>query len=303
LVRVVDEKGEPLPLARVTFVDRDEKETRTFHDAITGWDGMASSDKIPHSFSVMAQRFDFVPATMTSRWYFRKVGRLDRVGNPETVEVALTAMPAGTGTLSGRVHDQHGRPLKEYFLSLTRQAIGERLGWGEAASHCVQIPVIDADGRYEIHDLAAGTYRVMIRHFDYAAYAWSFYGPEVTTPAGKGAVTKLDIEVEAKELRYGRVLYANGTPLAKGGYFLQFSKQQWGQQREGFGQSLGADGSFRAALSKEERRQFIEATAGLIAIISPDGKQKDKIAFDRLSPDEHNPTVFITAIKPPPVSK
>ena len=141
VVRILDETGEPLPLAPVTFVDRDEKETR-YHEAVTGWDGTASSDRIPHSFSVIAQRFDFVPATLTSRWYSRKVGRLERIGNPGTVEVALSAMPAGTGTLSGRVHDQNGRPLKEYFLSLTQQVSGERLGWGEAASQCVRVPVI-----------------------------------------------------------------------------------------------------------------------------------------------------------------
>jgi hypothetical protein len=299
VVRILDETGEPLPLARVTFVDRDEKETRAFHEAVTGWDGTASSDKVPHSFSVMAQRFDFLPATMTCRWYHRKVGRLERVGNPGTVKVTLPAMPAGNGTLSGRVQDQNGRPLKEYFLSLTQQINGERLGWGEAASHCVQVPVISADGRYQIGDLPAGTYRVTVRHFDYVAYAWSFDGPEVTIPTGKGAVAKLDIEIEAKELRYGRALYADGTPLARGGYFLQFNRPQWGQQREGFAERLGADGSFRIALSKEERRQLIEATAGLIEITSPDWKQKDQVSIEKLSPDTHKPTVLKTKIKPP----
>jgi hypothetical protein len=167
----------------------------------------------------------------------------------------------------------------------------------------VRVPVIDANGRYEIRDLPAGTYRVMVRHFDYVAYAWSFDGPEVTIPTGKGAVTKLDIEIEAKELRYGRALYADGTPLAHGGYFLPFNRPQWGQQREGFAERLGADGSFRIALSREERRQLIEATAGLIEITSPDWKQKDQVSFEKLSPDTHKPTVLKTKIKPPPASK
>jgi len=126
----------------------------------------------------------------------------------------------------------------------------------------------------------------------------------VTIPTGKEAVKKLDIEIEAKELRYGRALYADGTPLAHGGYFLQFGGgQQWGQQREGFAERLGADGSFRIALSKEEHRQLIEATAGLIEITSPDWKQNDRVSFAELSPDAHKPTVLKTKIKPPPPSK
>ena len=143
----------------------------------------------------------------------------------------------------------------------------------------------------------------MVRHFDYVAYAWSFDGPEVTIPAGKGAVTKLDIEVEAKELRYGRALYADGTPLARGVYFLQFNRPQWGRRREGFAERLGVDGSFRIAISKEECRQLSEATAGLVEITSPDGKQNDRVSFEKLSPDPHKPTVLETKIKPPPASK
>jgi hypothetical protein len=108
------------------------------------------------------------------------------------------------------------------------------------------------------------------------------------------------MEVEAKDLWYGRALYVDGTPLAHGCYFLQFSRQQWGQQREGFAERLSADGTFRIALSKEERRQLVEVTTGRIEITSPDWKQKDRVSFAKLSPDSHTPTVFKTQIKPPP---
>jgi hypothetical protein len=195
-VRAVDSAGNPIPFCRVTFVDRgDGTQTLLFHNAGTDDQGYAYCDKIDRAFSLLVQRYDFLPERLASRYESRKMAKLYNAQDRPVITVKWNdRFPTGTGRLVGQVHDQHKQPLKEYYLTLTRY-IGEQHDWSDAASYAISLPIIHPEGRFEVSDLPSGTYTVMVRHFDYSAYSWTFDGPKVTIPANPNATVHFDVEV------------------------------------------------------------------------------------------------------------
>lgn len=294
-VRIVDQQGRPVPFARVTVVEwqRDNPEQVNFYHEIGGdVDGLAYFDQYPGPLSLMHQRFDFDPASLASRYFLtRRTTRYD--SNQAKIELVAADFPAGSGTIRGRVHDQHDKPLDQYFLSLTR-TIGERLSNDFATFYCVRLPVTNGDGRFEVRGLPPGTYTAMVRHFDYPTHASTFDGPKVTLPDQPGAVVDADFEIEAKELRYGRLVSSDGQPLARGGYTAWFTRDPrspWGGTS--FSESANPDGTFRVALSAEERGLLEKNSGGKVEVRAYGEKRepvaKTTVRFDQLSPDRQQP--------------
>src|SRR5262249_32835344 len=245
-----DTHGAPLPFCWVTFVDRDEQTTRGFHLAGTDDRGYAYCDQIDRTFSITAQRFDFIPERMASRWQFKSMAKLYGARARPVITLTLGPFPSGSGKVVGRVHDQHGRPLTQYYLSLTRY-MSERLNWNDAEDWGMSVPIIHHEGRFEVSDLPPGTYTVRVRHFDYPTHVWSDE-PRLTIPEGPSVQSRLDIEVEAKDRLYGRALYQDGTPVYPGSWIAWFEKYDEAKILQNFGRagrafSLGTkpDGSFR----------------------------------------------------------
>ena len=235
-VRTVDSRGAPLPFCRVTFVDRDEKANQTFHESGTDDRGYAYCDQIDGSFLITAQRYDFVPETMASRWHFKRMSKVHDAKDRPVITLVWDAFPTGSGTVMGRAHDQHGRPLTQYYLSL-RRWVGERMSWTDFEEIGISLPITHREGRFEVGGLPPGTYTAMVRHFDYPTHVWSFDGPKFTIADGPGSVAHLDVEVEAKESLYGRALYRDGGPVYPGGWSAWFEKFDQAKIVQNFGQA------------------------------------------------------------------
>ena len=207
--------------------------------------------KIPQRFSLCVQRFDMRPGQFASRYEYRILPQVVDARSRPTISVKWDAWPTGTGKLVGRIHDQYQRPLKEYYLTLARR-IGEQHDWSGSNEYAIETPVMDAQGRYEVGELPPGAYTVMVRHFDYPAYAWSFDGPKVTIPDAPGAVVHFAMEVEAKELFYGRAVYQDGKPVSSGGWTARFSHDPTSASGgKNFSLGIEKDGVFRVPLSRE----------------------------------------------------
>jgi hypothetical protein len=300
----VDSDGAPLTFCRVTFVDRDEKVTREFHHAGTDDLGYAYCDKIDGTFSIIVQRFDFLPERMASRWQFKKIAKLHDTKDRPFIAVAWEPFPSGSGKVIGRVHDQHGRPLTQYYLTLTSE-VGERLGWSDAESIGIKVPITHREGRFEVYGLRAGAYTAVVRHFDSPTHVWLWDGPKFNIPDGRGAVARLDVEVEAKELLYGRALYDDGAPVYPGMWTAWFEKydparimEYHGQRGRSFSLRTQPDGSFRVALSRQEREDLIKATGGRVEI-SVEGRTVGEVPIDKLSHDRDKPFVATFRRLPP----
>ena len=152
-VRIVDEQGKGIPYSRITFVDRDERTTRYFHEAATDRDGYAYCDMIPSSFSINAQVFSFVPETKTWRFQSRKIEKLHKVQDKPVITIKWLDFPEGTGKVKGSIRDQHGRPLKDFTLSI-RHREGPLQTWEESSEICIKQQFSHPAGHFEVGNLA-----------------------------------------------------------------------------------------------------------------------------------------------------
>ena len=289
-VCTVDSAGKPVPFCRVTFVDRGGgTETVSFHDFGTDEQGRAYCDKIDRAFSLCVQRFDFLPGQLASRYEYRKMAKIYHVQDRPEITIQWDQFPRGAGRVVGQVHDQHGRPLKQYYLTLTRE-IGEQHDWSDATTYGISLPVIDPEGRFEVADLPPGTYTVMVRDFDYSAYVWTFDGPKVTIPADPHSVVRFNVEVEAKELFYGRALYEDGTPVRQGSWTTMFKKDRTDPRGgECFSMNIEKDGAFRVSLSRRERQQLLANSNGMVDVFAYAPDATIQVPISDLSKDPASP--------------
>jgi RNA polymerase sigma factor (sigma-70 family) len=302
-VRTVDEKGSPVPFCRITLADRVQgglDKIQSFHNVGTDEKGLAYCDEIEGPFSVViAQRFDTVPETLAHRSQAVRMPKVYYAEDRPVITVMWKPWPTGTAEVVGRVRDQHGRPLQEFYLTVQREE-GERMGMGDYAVVHYHVPVMAPDGRYEVRGLPAGKYTAMVRHFDYQGHDWRFDQVRFTIPEEKGARVRLDIEVEAKELFYGRAVYKDGSPVHPGAWTAWFEKDP--KSPSGgryFSDSLGQDGAFRVALSRKEREALLKNHKGLVEVRAY-GKENGEapgetieVHIDKLSKDRASPARVI----------
>ncbi|UCE48370.1 MAG: hypothetical protein JSW47_22585, partial [Phycisphaerales bacterium] len=100
---------------------------------------------------------------------------------------------------------------------------------------------------------------------------------QFTIPEEPNSVIHFDIEVEAKDLYYGRAVYDDDMPVERGGYRLWFElygpekRLQYHTRGEGFGDRIDPNGFFRVALSQKEREELIRCTGGNVEISDRSG--------------------------------
>lgn len=292
-LRTVDHQRNVVPFSRIVVVERQKEDTEkvhTYHNLGTNDAGRAYSDNFDGAFSLDCQRCDFDPETFVARFQFQRENKLYDTRRDRSIEVTFDNMPRGTGRIRGRVHDQDGQPLKTYFLYLNTDRTKDK-------QFDLKQPVTDLEGRFEVRGLAPGEYHIMVRHFDYLAYDWSFDRPKVTVPNEPDAVAEIDIEVEAKELRYGQAVFEDGTPVTSGGsvttWFLRQPNTPWGGEHRST--SLEPDGTFRVALSEEEQQRLTKNSQGLVEIKaynreSTKVKAETSVMFSDLSISPEQPT-------------
>ena len=291
-VRTVDVNGEALPFCRVTFVDRDESTTRAFHEAGTDHLGYAYCDQIDSTFSLVVQRFDVRAAGMMTCWESRKMSKLYDARNRPTITIECEPFPSGRGRVTGQVRDQYGLALTEYYLTMT-QVDGELHNWSDCRSFAFKVPVTDSEGRYCVDGLPAGTYRAMVRNFDYQTHVYTLtYSdqPKFTILPNNADVVRFDIEVEAKELRYGRAVYPDGASVYPGGWTIRFGRGGG----DYFSSKTGPDGSFRVAICHEELDKLTTNSQGLVDVYTHGSpRTRVRVHIDKLSRNEQDPYLVV----------
>jgi RNA polymerase sigma factor (sigma-70 family) len=309
-VRTVDDKGKPVPFCHVTFATRGRKKPDQFEKFFdTGTDdrGYAYCDQIDGAFSLlMVQRFEIVPETLAFRFETRRLPTVYQAVERPFITIPWDPCPTGTGKVTGRVRDHRGRPVKEFYVEVQREE-GNRQGTGEYRSLAYQVPVIDAGGRYEVGGLPPGAYQVTAFAFDIGAYSWSFEGSPFTLANDNPKPAQVDLELEAKELYYGRAVYADGTPVYPGiavAWLEKYSQEQINRHHGEIGRQtnsgLERDGSFRIALLRKEHEDLVKNTHGVVEIEWYGREDKDfqtgkvgEVLLDRLSRDPAHPAEFV----------
>jgi len=286
-VRTVDASGNAIPFCRITFATRGDRVE--FLQSGTDADGYAYCDEIGGPFSIaIAQRFSFDPGTMADRCQLKRLSTIYQAEDRPVITIQFDPFPGGSGKITGRVHDQRGNPLTEYYLQVIHEE-GDLQGWDDLLMTLYHLPVVDPDGQFEVTGVPPGEYRLNVRHFDYQAYVWKVGGGiDVAVPDEEDAVADVDIEVEAKELRYGRALYDDGRPVYPGYWTVKFDTLRDPRWHRYFSWKTDADGSFRVCLCEQERKDLLENTEGMVEISDDSGTLGD-VHIDKLSNDADNP--------------
>ncbi|MCK4850448.1 MAG: hypothetical protein KAT11_03810, partial [Phycisphaerae bacterium] len=283
-VRAVDGKGNPVPFCRVVFWDRD---AGTFYESGTNEEGYAYCDQIDGSFSLSVQRFEFVPNTMAARFQYKRTEKIYDAKRKPVITLAWEPYPTGTGKVIGNVHNQYSQPLTQYYITIKREE-GLRKGLNDYSSTEYRLPVTDPKGRFEIGDLLPGTYTARVRAFDYPTHVWSYDMVRFTIPEERNAIVELDVEVEAKELLYGRAIYDDGSPVHPGSYYVRFADVG----KRYFSDLTKPDGRFRICLSQREREDVMQNSQGTVEIKDRSGHLLE-VHIDTLSKNPKKPTQVI----------
>ena len=300
-VRTIDHEGKSVPYSRIVFVNRDEKTTRSFHETATNKDGYAYCDLISDTFSINAHLYEYNPKTKDLCSQHKKIGELYNVQHNKLVTVKWDPFPTGSGKVEGHVLDQYGKPLTKFKIRL-RYLQGVLTDWSESYSTYQSIEVDNPQGHFEVGELAPRTYSYMIRAEDYSAYAWDFDMGQFTIPEEPNSIVELNIEVEAKELLYGRAYYLDGSPVNRGVWTLWFEKyppEQMSHERgRYFALGMDLNGFFRVTLSEKERGELLQCTEGWVDISDSSGLI-GKVHIEKLSKEsEQAPTFYFPRGEP-----
>jgi peroxiredoxin len=190
------------------------------------------------------------------------------------------------------VCDLDGRPLKEYYITITHYVKESTPQGPDDRNSIYKVPVIDQDGRFEINNLPPGEYTVMVRAFDFATHVYDFDMGHFTIPDEADAAAEFNLEVEAKELLHGRAMYEDGQPVHPGWASFgldEASETHWAVRTK-------KDGSFRICLSKQERKDRLKVFGGIVKIqtrASWRAEALGQIHIDKLSKDANNPAKIV----------
>jgi beta-lactamase regulating signal transducer with metallopeptidase domain/thiol-disulfide isomerase/thioredoxin len=299
-IKTVDAENKPLPYCSVTLnqlVKGDDTRNDRFHRFGTDENGVAYCDAFSGRFTVTVQKTDFIPELFAHRFRIRQFPKIYQVPLPFMMEVAMDPIPVGSATLSGRVHDQFGNPLREFYLTLSRHQQRAPFDWDTFE---ISMPFTSDDGSYSIPDVAPGTYTVRIRHFDYPTHVYrtGYKERTVTIPIEPNPRVHADFEVEAKELLYGRAVFDDGKPVIKGSWSARFGGQQWNY----FAMNINDDGTFRVMISAEEKRKLTKYHRGMVQVSGRLSDNQDStvdVPLAKLSRNADKPATIVIPSKPP----
>ncbi len=279
-----------MPFGRITFAERvadDPTKIHRYHDIGTDDRGRGYFE-LSGLFTLSCSTLPVCIARDDD-----DVAGIGRFANPkDMIRAAVRSssservipFPWGRGKCAVAFTINMAGPVTEYFLTLA--IIGVRQSNDDATEFALRLPVIDSDGRFEVPGLVAGTYTMMVRHFDYSTYAWTFDGPKVIVLR----------PVEVKSTSKSRLRnYSMAGPCS-----MTASPSILGDVRPGFthdpksrfgGTSFDinteSDGTFRVSLSREERRLLDENSAGMIEVYAYGEKHQKlaevKVRFEKLS--------------------
>lgn len=304
-VRTADTEGKPVPFCSVVLFERDPKlrsRVLFFRQFGTDAEGCGYCDQLSGPFSISTQRFDFLPERMAFRYQSHYEPLVRELAGSKNVTISCDVFPTGTCEVSGRIYDSAGQPLTAYFLSLER-VVGlpiERYAGAlpnnvDYTVQAIRLPIIDADGRFTVDGLAPGDYAIEAMNFDSLRHVYAVKKRHIHLK-GAAATATADIELEAREPRYGRAVFDDGKPVTRGGWIAPFNAQgPW----RGLSVNFESDGSFRVLLSKSEREGLDANAKGLIEFRSYGidfNDQKFAVAearFDDLSDDPRRPTKVV----------
>ena len=275
-VRTVTTNGTPVPFCNLNFTGQ-----RMVPPQIgTDMQGYGYRDDIRAEFGLIVSRRLIEPKTMAMQSQQKILAERHDPTTRPNITVVWDDFPAGSGTVTGQVKNNRGEILTEYFLSLQSPPYEYDPSALERSSESfsMRIPVIDPEGRFEVNNLAAGEYSISAFPFDYSTHEYQDEAEKARFTLGDadGQTANVQITLQAKHIRYGRAVFADGQPVSRGSYLMQ------------------PDGSFRVSLSDEDLERLNNLDDGTIEVAAYEGQGRTakRVQWEDLSTNPAEPFVI-----------
>ena len=266
--RLTGPAGRPIPFAEIMIREHNPGSRRGIAAPNRGTNeqGYYKYDGMKWPYVVSAKWRQSMPSVLGYRYQHQKLGRV--LEESQTVNFQFEPFPVGSASLNGRVTDQHGNPIREFFL-WTWNDLGDEWRTLDGRYHNMvgyHVPFVSKDGRFKLDALPMGEYRVMAIPFNIQAYERD-WDPRAVLEVGQ--TTVLNLEVVAKNIFYGRVLFEDGSPAvikpapwpeAKTSIIMPMGR---GQRARAVA-TVGEDGYFTVHLNQREIEQLRSGESRLI---------------------------------------
>ncbi len=210
--QVTGPNGQPLPFAEILIREHNPgAEAIAAPNLGTSEQGYYKYDEMDWPYRITAVWKEPLPSCFGYGYQDLLYNRV--LEGSQTVNFSFESFPSGDAALTGKIQDQYENPLKEFYLDLGTWYKWKET-WEKPDDNFVRVmgyrfPFISKDGSFKLSNLPADTYSVHVIPFLNQAY--NYHKPvEVKLEAGKE--TKINLEVTAENVYYGRVVFEDGSP-------------------------------------------------------------------------------------------
>ena len=215
--RLTGPDGAPIPFGRVSVREYQAVSTDSIAAPELGTNeaGVYKFDKMKWPYRVGALWYDTLPEQLGVRDQYKDLNRVFE--GPQQVDFHFDPFPPATARIAGRVVDQDGQPVTEFFLRVRTTGFTAALHNGQLpdpdgktyTEFGYKVPFVSPEGTFELGGLPEGPVALEALAFDSRKYAFPT-SRETTLAAGK--TTSVQVELTRNKLFYGRVLFSNGRP-------------------------------------------------------------------------------------------
>ncbi len=209
--RVTGPAGQPVSFATVPVREHNPGARRIgAPNCGTSEQGFYKCDRIAWPYRVGVIWYEPIPSVFGYRHQYLMYNRVFE--GSQTVDFKFDSFPQGDAKLKGRVLDQNGNPLKEFFIDVRTKMNWDVTKNPDGKFYKVvgyHIPFVSDDGTFELDGLPDGDVRAGVIPFQIRAYE-SHRGEEILLLAGK--TSNIEFRITAKDLLFGRVLFEDSSP-------------------------------------------------------------------------------------------